>query len=377
MKNLIFLMIVLTVGSCAPRGNEDKKAKLQEYRNQVNEYTDKIEALEKEIAATSSSENEDQRATPVRVLQVEPGEFSSYFTTTGTVEALQDAFISPEVNGQISDIAVSRGDRVKKGDLLIRLNTDVIQNNIDEVQTNLELAKKVFEKQEQLWEKKIGSEMQYLEAKNGKESLEARLATLQSQLDMSSISAPFSGIIDDIMVKTGEMASPGMQLIRLVNLDKIRITARVSESFIGVINEGDTVQLEFSSYPDLNIIKPISRVGTVIDPVTRTFLVEVLLNNPAELLKPNMLSSVRIKDYSDPEALTVPSIVLKEDFNGTFLYRLKESDSELFAEKVYVETGRTVQDNTKIAGGINAGDRVIVEGYSIVNDGEPVRVTNQ
>ena len=332
--------------------------------------------MRKEIATSSADKNEDQRSTPVRIKHVKPVEFSSYFNATGTVEALQDAFISPEVNGQISAIPVSRGDRVNKGDLLIRLNTDVIRNNIDEVRTNLELAKKVFEKQEQLWKKNIGSEIQYLEAKNGKESLEARLSTLQSQLEMASIKAPFEGIIDDIMVKTGEMASPGMRLIRLINLDEMRITARVSESFIGSIAEGDTVQLGFSSYPDLILNRPIARIGTVIDPDARTFRIEILLENPDQKLKPNMLSSVRIRDYSDPDALTVPSIILKEDFNGTFLFRLNDTGSGQKAEKVYVETGRTVQDVTKITGGINEGDQVIVDGYNVVSDGESVRVTN-
>ena len=376
MKNLILIIFIMTVASCAPQEDEAKKAQLQEYKDLVKEYTEKVEALEKEIALTSTDETGDQPATPVRIRQINPLVFSSYFTATGTVEALQDVFISPEVNGQISTIPVIRGDRVKKGDLLIRLNTNVTQNSIDEVRTSLELATVVFEKQEQLWEKNIGSEIQYLEAKNGKESFEARLATLQSQLDMSSIRAPFEGVIDDIMVKPGEMASPGMQLIRLVNLDEMRITARVSESFMNAIEEGDTVELGFSSYPDLSLKRPISRVGTVIDPDTRTFRVEILVRNPVQQLKPNMLSSVRIRDYSDPDALTVPSIILKEDFNGTFLFRLKESGSAQTAEKVYVETGRTVQDVTKITGGLNVGDQVIVDGYSIISDGESVRVTN-
>lgn len=375
MKNLILISIVLVVASCAPRQTEDKQDELQEYRRLVKEYTEKIEILEKDMAS-AAGEAEENRATAVEIIEVVPKEFSSYFTATGTVEALKDVYISPEVNGQISSIPVSRGDRVKKGDLLIRLNTDVTQNNIDEIKTSLELAKKIFEKQEQLWEKKIGSEVQYLEAKNGKESLEARLSTLQSQMELSSIRAPFNGIIDDIMVKTGELASPGMQLIRLVNLDEMRITARVSESFLSAVKQGDGVTLEFSSYPELSITSKISRIGTVIDPVTRTFQVEVLVGNPDQLLKPNMLSSVRIRDYLDPAALIVPSIILKQDFNGTFLFRLNARGTGQVAEKVYVETGRTVQDITKIAVGIDEGDKVIVAGYNIVSDGEPIRVTN-
>jgi membrane fusion protein, multidrug efflux system len=375
MKNFIIFSMILLATSCGSQKSEDKQAELQKYRELAQEYSKKIETLEKEIASSTVETKEDQLKS-VRTLHVLPKEFSSFFTATGTVEAVEDVFISPEVNGQISAIPVKRGDQVKKGDLLIRLNTDIIQRNIEEIRTSLELAKKVFEKQEQLWEKNIGSELQYLEAKNGKQSLEARLATLQSQLDLSYIRAPFDGIIDDIMVKTGEMASPGMRLVRLVNLSEMRIIARVSESFLSSIKRGDSVELGFPSYPELSIQSSIARIGTVIDPVTRTFPVEVFVGNPGSLLKPNMISSVRIREYSDPGALTVPSIILKQDFNGTFLFRVRSNGATEVAEKVYVQTGRTVQDITKISEGINEGDRVIIAGYNIVSDGEAVSVIN-
>lgn len=375
MKNFIVFSMILLATSCGSQKSEDKQAELQKYRELAQEYSKKIETLEKEIAS-STVETKEEQLKPVRTLHVLPKEFSSFFTATGTVEAVEDVFISPEVNGQISAIPVKRGGQVKKGDLLIRLNTDIIQRNIEEIRTSLELAKKVFEKQEQLWEKNIGSELQYLEAKNGKQSLEARLATLQSQLDLSYIRAPFDGIIDDIMVKTGEMASPGMRLVRLVNLSEMRIIARISESFLSSIKRGDSVELGFPTYPELTIQSSIARIGTVIDPVTRTFPVEVFVGNPGSLLKPNMISSVRIREYSDPGALTVPSIILKQDFNGTFLFRVRSNGATEVAEKVYVQTGRTVQDITKISEGINEGDRVIIAGYNIVSDGEAVSVIN-
>ncbi len=375
MRSIIICSMILFASSCGSQKTDDKQAELQKFRELVQEYSEKIETLEKEIES-STANTETEQFTPVKTMEVQPTEFSSFFTATGSVEAVKDVYISPEVNGQISAIPVSHGDRVRKGDLLIRLSTEITERNIEEIRTNLELAKKVFEKQEQLWQKNIGSELQYLEAKNGKESFEARLATLQSQLDLSYIRAPFDGIIDDIMVKTGEMASPGMRLIRLVNINNMRIIAEVSESFLSSINEEDSVELKFPSYPELHIRSNISRIGTVIDPVTRTFPVEVLVRNPEDVLKPNMISSVRIKEYSDPEALTVPSIILKQDFNGTFLFRVKSDGAMEVAEKVYIQTGRTVQDITKISKGINTGDRVIVEGYNLVSEGEPVRVIN-
>jgi RND family efflux transporter MFP subunit len=377
MKNIIYIVIALFFVSCAPQGQKDIEAEISEYRQLVEEYNQKIRELEQEKNQQQLAAGEaprESRQVVVEVKKMSPEPFSSYFEATGTVEAVEDAFISPEVNGQVSAIPVNRGDRVKKGDLLIRLKTDVTQSNIDEVKTSLALAVKLFEKQQQLWEKEIGSELQYLEAKNNKESLEARLATLESQLEMAFIRAPFSGVVDDIMVKTGELASPGMRLLRLVNLDEIRISAEVSESFMGKVREGEMAQLRFASLPELQLERPVHRTGMVIDPVTRTFTVEVLVDNKDQLLKPNMLSSLRIRDFSDEDALVVPSIILKEDFNGTFLFRVSDEAGGPKAEKIYVETGRTVQDLTMITEGIRAGDQVIVSGYNLVSDEVPVRI---
>src|SRR6056297_3199305 len=196
MKNLLIIAIAFTVVSCAPQGQKDLEAEISEYQQLVEEYNQKISELEQQLKQSPSQDTGEVRKVVVKVNKIAPESFSSYFETTGTVEALQDAFISPEVNGQIQSILVKRGQQVRKGTLLIRLKTEVTQSNIDEVKTSLELASKVFEKQKQLWEQEIGSEIQYLEAKNNKESLEARLGTLESQLEMASIRAPFTGVVD-------------------------------------------------------------------------------------------------------------------------------------------------------------------------------------
>lgn len=376
MKKLILPVIALIIVSCSPKESTDKSAELQEYKDLVKEYTEKINVLEREIDSSGNGTAEDRRATSVEIKTIAPEEFKSYYEAKGSVESLKDAFISPEISGQIKSIYAERGGRVKKGDLLILLKTDVTQNSIDEVKTNLDLASKLFEKQEELWNKEIGSEIQYLEAKNRKESLEARLTTLESQLEMAYIRAPFDGIVDDIMVKSGELASPGMRLLRLVNLEQMRITAEVSESFLTIVKKGDMVELSFSSFPGLTMERPVHRIGTVIDPITRTFTVEVLVQNKEEKLKPNMLSSLLIQDYSDEAAFVVPSIILKQDFKGTFLFRVKDTGSASVAEKVYVKVGKTVQDVSKIKAGLNEGDRVIVKGYNLVTDGESVRIMN-
>jgi RND family efflux transporter MFP subunit len=168
-----------------------------------------------------------------------------------------------------------------------------------------------------------------------------------------------------------------MPLAHLVNLEKLRVSAQVSEAYLGMIRQGDLVELNFSSYPDLELEKPVSRLGEVIDAQTRTFTLEVELGNPREKLKPNMLTSLRIREFEEKEALVVPSIVLREDFRGTFLYLAREQDGTLRAEKRYVERGPTVQDRTMITSGLSAGDLLITRGFNLVSDGYPVSMISK
>ncbi len=375
MKQFLTIALLAMLVSCSPDGIESKKAEIERYKKKVSGYSEKIAALESELGEESFPVNP-ETALVVVVKQMNSEKFSRHFEVTGYMEAVEDAFISPEINGQIDHILVERGARVRKGDLLIQLNTDVTEKSIQEVRTNLELANRLYEKQEELWQQNIGSEIQYLKVKNGKESLEARLATLERQLEMAQVRAPFKGIVDHIMVRQGEIAAPGMQLVRLVNLASMRASARVSEAYLNSVKENDKVELRFSSYPDMILKSGITRLGEVIDQETRTFTLEVVLDNKHELLKPNMLTTVRITDYSEENALVVPTIILKEDFQGTFLYRSVEEGNKNIAQKVYVERGITVQDQTMIVDGLNPGNAVIIKGYNLVSDGTSLKVIN-
>ncbi len=375
MKQIAVIISLSLLVACGPEGTAAKKAELDSYRQKVEEYNQKIADLEAEL----EDQNDDSEAVallPVEIKEMTPEFFARYFEVTGVIEALKDAYISPEINGQIQKVSVQRGSRVKKGDLILKLNTDVIEKSVDEIETSLELAKRIFSKQEELWEQNIGSELQYLEAKNAMQSLQARLATLEKQMEMAHVSAPFSGIIDDIMVKEGELASPGNPLVHLVNLSNMRVSANISEAYLSSLSKGDLVELRFPAYPEDLLKAGVTRLGEVIDPQTRTFTLEVELKNPREKLKPNMLTSVRIQDYKNNSSLVVPSNILRQDFNGTFLFRISDENGSSKAQKVYVKRGITVQDQTMITEGLSAGDLVITKGFNLVSEGSPVRVIN-
>lgn len=311
---------------------------------------------------------------PVSLTTLKPTAFSHYFVATGELESVEEAFISAEVAGLIVDIYVKDGDKVKKGQLLAKLNTDVIERNIIEVQSQLDLAETIFAKQTTLWEQNIGSERQYLEAKNSFESLQNRLATLKAQYDLHLIKSPINGVVEEVFLQKGEIVSPGMQFMYVVNIEELLAKAQVSEAYLAVIKKGDEVLVSFPSLPGITMQQKVSRTGNVINKQNRTFTVEVELENPDWKLKPNMIANIEINDYYKADALVVPSILLKKDLNGSYLYVAVEKNGEKIAQKQYVETGRSFKDETEILKGLNLNSVIITNGYNNVSDGAVLNV---
>ena len=374
MRKIAILILVAVVAACSPQQDDKSEVRKQlaQYRKEKNELEQKIQQLNRQLEDEGVADGATRtNQVPVFVKEMEPEVFSHYVRSNGEVEAVYDAFISPETNGQITQIHVDEGDRVEQGQLLVSLKTNVIRSNIQEVQTNLELARKTFEKQKRLWADSVGSEMQYLEAKNRKESLENRLATLREQLEMSRIRAPFSGVVESINQKVGELGSPGMQLLHLVNLRELKVEAQITEQYISRVHKGDVVEVRFPSYPEMNKRVPITRKGSVIDKESRTFTIEAHLDNPQEKIRPNQIAIVNVLDYSIDSALVVPSNIIKQDMQGDYVYVVNNSEK---ARKVYVKTGRSYNNQTVVTSGVKPGDRVITSGYTQVSEGEPVAV---
>ncbi len=370
---LIILTISIVLASCTSEtDNLSNTDKINSYKKQIEELSLKIEDIEKnsgEVEYTGLK-------IPVKVEEIVAQPFSHSFTATGELESIAEAFISPEVNGQIISINVSEGEYVKKGQLLARLNTVVIDKNIIEVKSQLNLAKTIYEKQSQLWEKKIGSERQYLEAKNNYEALENSLYTLEAQKDMAVITSPIHGIVEEIYQKKGELASPGMQLMQIVNIDELYVSVQLSEAYLPVIHKGDVVNVTFPSYPGLLYREPVYRTGNVINPQNRTFIVQVKVNNEDEKLKPHMQANIRINDYNTDNAIVLPSIIIREDMTGPFIFIIEKENGNDVATKKYIKTGRSFEDKTEVIEGINVGDVIITQGYNNISKGSVVNVVN-
>ena len=314
---------------------------------------------------------------PVTTLNAQPETFNHFFEVKANIEAIEFAIISPESPGQIKKIYVNEGQHVNKGDVLIKQSSAVIDGQIQNVKTQLDFAEITYNKQKELWlDKKVGSEMQYLQAKTQYESLQEQLKTLQAQQNMATIKAPFSGIVDKINLKEGELASPGMQVIYLVNLNTVKFIGDVSEAYLPVINKGDSVDLSFSTYRDLKFREAVYRTGNIINPANRTFEVEIRAKNIENKLKPNMISTVRINDYSKDSAIIVPSIIVKKDFDKQFVFIAEKNDSTIVARKVFVKTGRSYKDKTIITEGIKPNTDIIIKGYNIVSNGSEISINN-
>ncbi len=383
MKTCLIITAVILSVSCSTNNPESIRKQIISKKEQIARINQSIKMLEAKLYEDSTGTNP-QFLIPVKIKNVKYEPFRHYIEVQGNIEAVENAYISPEMGGQIKKIHVREGQRVSKGQLLISLNTDVTESSIQEVKTGLELAKKLYDKQKSLWEQNIGSEMQYLEAKNAYEQTEARLKTLKAQLEMSNVRAPFDGIIDDIFQKEGELGTPGFQLLQMVNLSKLKIAAEVSEIYMPSITKGKMIEVGIPTYPDMKINVPIYRTGNVINPANRTFKIEVQLNNKNERLKPNMFAVMKINDLTIDSAIIVPSNIIKKDILKTseggfkeFLFTAEEKDSKVIAQKVYVETGQSYNNESVVRGGLNPGEKVIIEGYNTVSTGTEVKLLNK
>lgn len=379
MKTYIAIFItILALASC--KSGDDSLSGQKEILEQINIHKMKIVEIEGEIGKLedqlkSLEISNIQGSILVGYNEIKAESFTHYLDVTGNVEAQLHAYISPELNGLIKTINVKEGDYVNKGTVLATVDTQVTLNTIDEVNTQLDLANSIYSKQKQLWDQQIGSEIQYLQAKSNKESLEKKLTTLRTQLRMATITAPFAGYIETVDQKVGEFGSPSKPLFYLVNLENLKISADVSETFLPYINTNDTVTVSFPTYTNLNMSAKISVIGSVINPNNRTFKISIPIKNENEKLLPNIIAKVKVADQHFETAFVVPSIVVKNNSIGEkYVYLIEKRDNKLFAKKQFITTGNSYGNKTMVLSGVKEGDQLITKAYNLVKNGSAIRL---
>jgi RND family efflux transporter MFP subunit len=370
IKNIILLAVsgMLVISACAPPSDpETRLARLEAERDAL---TARIEQLRAEVAGESVAPAQEPPVY-VRAVEVLPSLFRHFIQVQGTLESDNNILVPAQANGMVEKIHVREGDLVRQGQLLAELDGSILESNIAELKNQLSLASTVYERQSRLWAKNIGSEIEYLQAKTNKESLEKRLETLQEQYELTKIRTPISGTVDDVQIKVGEMAAAGRGVIRIVQLSQLKVTAALSENYISRVKAGDTVTV---SIPILGrtMELTIDAVSQVIDPNNRTFEIEVRIPNGTQGLKPNLLAVITINDYTKPEALVVPQNVVQETGAGHFLFVAENGNGGWIARRRDVIPGESYDDRVEILEGLRPGEKVITMGFQDLADGEPV-----
>jgi membrane fusion protein (multidrug efflux system) len=380
LSNLLMLALVLgiTAGlltSCGEEKAQDPAGRLKELQAEQARIGAEIQKLQKELSQSGSKTADNTAANTktkvVQALTLEESPFRTWVEVQGTVDARQSIEVTAEGMGVVRNIKVKEGQKVTKGQILAELDQTVLLQSIEEIKGQLDFAKQLYTKQSNLWKQNIGSEVQYLNAKNQKESLERRLSTIESQLDMTRIKAPVSGTVDQVYLKLGQSTAMGMPAVRVVNFNDLRVITDLSESYVSRVREGATVDLEFK---DLNLSAQgrIAYVARSISALNRTFRAEVPLNNREGLYRPNMIVGMKINDYSTNKAIKIPVNLLQNSDEGTFVMVVRGEGTSLKASRVSVTPGRSNGIETEILQGLQAGDRIITTGYNDLNDGQAI-----
>ncbi|MEX0811620.1 MAG: efflux RND transporter periplasmic adaptor subunit [Chitinophagales bacterium] len=376
ISSILSILIFLQACSSPKKGSEldQKKAELEKLKKDRGDLSTKIFNLEEEIREIDPGYFDQGKGKPVTVIPVKQTTFNHYFEVQGTAESENSIAVSTDMGGLVTKVLVDEGDKVNEGQLLVQLDNSVVVKNIDELETSLELAKKLYEKQKRLWEKNIGSEVDYLQSKNRKEQLEGQLASAQAQLNKTKIKAPFSGTVDRIYVKVGEVASPGMPAVRVMNLEQIKIEADVSENYLGSMVEGDSVDVHF---PAIKTSRKgiIKSVGQYIDPANRSFKIYVRIPNTDRVIKANLLATVSINDYTKKDALVIPTRLIQFSRDGEYIYVESENEhGHKIAKKVFIQKGKTYKGHSVIEKGLNPNDKVVDEGHRDLANGDKIEI---
>ena len=390
MKN-IYLLIIITVflNSCSNK----KEPSLEEVlatndvellKSRKSEIDAKLEELTLDLSQLNnklSVLNKDRNTPLITTIRTSEQKFNHFIELQGNVKTKQNVLVYPEMPGILNKVYVKEGQKVKKDQILATIDDGGLSQQLLLLKSNEQLAKTTFERQKRLWDQKIGSEIQYLQAKTSYDSQKNATKQLKKQLGKFTIRAPFSGIIDDVFKEKGTVVAPGpgAELFRIINLSDMYVETDVPESYISSIKKNKMVEVNFPilgrSYDS-----SIRQVGNFINPSNRTFRIEVGIPNLDGEIKPNLTAKLRLNDYSNSNAILIPQSIISENAKGQqFIYVVKDNKekNQVYAERLVIETGKTNGDFIEVTKNLDANVEVILEGARSVNNGQVVKVINK
>jgi RND family efflux transporter MFP subunit len=385
MKKLILILLtIFTVVSC---GNTDKQSvesviesnnseSIIKMRSDLVTQQQDIHAQLVLLDAKLDELNPEKKIPLITTFTATQEAFQHFLELQGRVETKQNIVLMPEIGGILSEVYVKNGQKVSKGQLLARIDDGGMSQQLAQMQIQADLAKTTFERQQRLWEQKIGSEIQYLQAKSNFEGQQSAVSQMQSQLAKTGVRAPFSGTIDNVLTEQGNVVSPGQTpLFRIVNLSDMYIETDVPESYISSVTKGKEVQVNFPVLGK-SLDAKIRQAGNFINPNNRTFKIEIDVPNNDNSIKPNLTARLRINDYTNENALLIPQSIISENAEGEqYIYVLKNKENDKAeAQRVIIKTGKTQGDVIEVLEGLKDGDEIIKEGARSVKDGQNVKI---
>lgn len=374
IRYIPFLFALVMLVGCKERqekGDKKLRSELASKKERLKRLREEVDSIEQRLARSDSGKDGKGHQILVRTKEMKPVPFDHYFSVNGAVKADQEVLLSAERQGVIKEILVEEGDRVEEGQLIARQNRSVLESRLREAKTRYRHAKTLYQKQKRLWkEKGIGSEMEYLNAKNSMETLREKKSSLEEQLEMTRIKAPIDGVVEELRLKQGAYAAPSNPIAHIVGLEKLFVEADLSERYLGKVHKSDSVKVSFPVL-GLRFTRAIHSLGDRIDPQDRTFEARVRIHNTKErTIKPNLSAELRFTAFKTDSALLLPSGIIQSDPEGDYVYVVAPSDT---ARKRYLGLGPSQNGRTLVKSGLETGERVVIAGYDQVVDGVAVR----
>ncbi len=369
---LVAFTLLISTTSCDKKDENSltaKKEKLISLQKNLSKLNTDINKLKVEIEKLEP--NKTEKIKTVSVTPILASNFQHFVEAQGRLEAEHNVFVSPQMGGAITRVFVKIGDYVAKGQKVATIDNSILRNSIQEVQLQLETARTIYERQKMLWDQKIGTEIQYIQAKASVESLERRIVTLRTQDGMNVVVTPISGVVDEVRLKEGEMAAPGLGILRVVNFNDLKVVANVPDTYAGTISKGDIVKIKF---PDLQkeISAKLSYVSQTINQTSRTFTVEARVPVTDKNFKPNLTALVSINDQSTGGAIVIPQNYIQNTEQGSIVYVAVTEGNKKIAKAKLVKTGLNYDGKIEIKSGLTIGDALITEGYQEIVDGQTI-----
>jgi len=385
MKKIYTLLLIIILSGCNSSRNASielliELGDLDELKKRKKEYVDTMNSMKlelNEINTGISLLDENERLTLVSKYEIQQTIFNSYIEAQANLKTRKNVIILPEFQGTLEKVLVSEGQTVKKGQLLAEINDSGLNEQYEQMIIQADFAKENFERTQRLWDKNIGSEMQYLKSKTDYEASKKIVEQMKDRLSKTKIYAPFSGEIDEIISNVGSNLIPGVsQILRLVNLDRIYAESFVSEKYISFINEGTEAIVQIPLL-NMEIESSVNQTGNFINPSNRTFRIEVPVENLDNRIKQNLDAKIKINIYKKNDAIVIPLRIVREDALGkNFIYLMSEDnkDGVYLTSKRFISLGNKSENKVEVTEGLNLGDIVVLEGAYSVEDSQRVKL---